>query len=176
MHYTHLGQPMRHKVVHVTVHKQAFIFSKFLNIYSTYNNQDTKQFIEEKEKWRNWIGAITKRSSEEVVIFISCKAAPFTALEIDETSSGLKSVNGTVGKSNSMKKPSCVSPFWISKPFDVLISVIFLAVRIPDSVTNSIVLEFTKPDVNSACAAANVAWPQSLTCKRVSNISRINYF
>ena len=42
----------------------------------------------------------------------------------------------------------------------------FLAVKIPDSVTNSIMLEFTEPDENNACAAANVAWPQSSTCQK----------
>ena len=27
-------------------------------------------------------------------------------------------------------------------------------------------LEFTEPDENNACAAANVAWPQSSTCQK----------
>jgi hypothetical protein len=55
--------------------------------------------------------AITIRSSSVVVLFISITEAPLRALEIDENSVGLKSVIGMVGKSNSIKKLSCDSPF-----------------------------------------------------------------
>jgi len=51
-----------------------------------------------------------------------------------------------------------------------LIAWILFAVNSPDSVTNSIILVCTKPDEKSVCAAANVAWPQSLTCIRVTQI------
>ncbi len=54
---------------------------------------------------------ITIRSSSVVVLFISITEAPLRALEIDENSVGLKSVIGMVGKSNSIKKLSCDSPF-----------------------------------------------------------------
>ena len=87
---------------------------------------------------------------------------------MDETSAELKSIVGTVGKSNSIRKHYCASPFWIFELSDALVSGNFLAVRIMDSVTNSIMWEFTKPNENNACAAANVAWPQSSICKRAS--------
>jgi hypothetical protein len=73
--------------------------------------------------------AITIRSSSVVVLFISITEAPLRALEIDENSVGLKSVIGMVGKSNSIKKLSCDSPFWmveVEPVLDVLISGTFL--------------------------------------------------
>lgn len=93
-------------------------------------------------------------------------ASTLSALEIRKIPEELKSVVGTHGKSNSMKKHSFASPSRVFLKSLVFISGTFLAVRIPDSVKNSITLEFTKPFVKSMCEAANVAWPQSLTCKR----------
>lgn len=84
---------------------------------------------------------ITKRSSAEPLMSII--EAPFRALEIGARSMELNSVIGIAGKFNSMRK---ASP-----------SGTFLAVKIPDSVTNSIMLEFTKPLEKSACEAASVA-------------------
>jgi hypothetical protein len=88
--------------------------------------------------------------------------AEFSALEID-TASMENSVVGTTGKSNSMRKLSFASPFETLS--GLILSGTFLAVRIPDSVSNSIMSELTKPFENSVCEAANVAWPQRLTCE-----------
>ena len=125
---------------------------------------------------REWYGGITMRSSSVVVLFISITEAALRALEIEENSVGSKSVTGMVGKSNSIKKLSCDSSFWIIEvePLDVLISGTFLAVKIPEAVRNSTVLELIKLVAKSVCAAANVAWPQILTCKRVFNSCSVN--
>ena len=98
---------------------------------------------------------ITNKSSVMVVLFISTMEVPFNAAEICEVSVAWNSVGRSTGKSNSMQYLS-----WSS------LSGIFLAANSPDSVTNSTILEATKPEENSVCAAANVAWPQSLTYKR----------
>ena len=108
-------------------------------------------------KPKRMYGHITMRSSSVVVLFISITEAPLRALEIDETSAELKSIIGMVGKSNSIRKLSCDSRFWIFKPSVVCISGTFLAVNVPDTVTNSMTLEFNKLEVKSVCAAANVA-------------------
>lgn len=78
----------------------------------------------------------TKRFSSVVVSFKSITEAPFKALEIAGISAESNSVSGTTGKSNSIKESICS------------VSGALLAVRTPDSVRNSILLAFTKPDVN----------------------------
>ena len=85
----------------------------------------------------------TMRSSSVVVIFKSIAEAPLKALEIDGTSAESKSESGTIGKSNSIKTQSC--------DFGTL-----LAIKTPNSVRNSILSAFTKPEVNRKCEAANV--------------------
>lgn len=84
----------------------------------------------------------------------SIKETPFNIAEIAETARSLKSEIGTTGKFNSMKKLSCVSPFDESL---ILLSGTLLAVKIPESVENSIVFEFTKWDWKRKWEAANVA-------------------
>ncbi|KAL6968358.1 hypothetical protein U1Q18_034158, partial [Sarracenia purpurea var. burkii] len=99
----------------------------------------------------------TKRSSEVVVFFKSITETPFKALEIVGTSTESKSASGITGKSNSIKKQSCASPFSSFKESICLASGTLLAVNTPDIVKNSIMVAFTKPDENRKCEAAKVA-------------------
>lgn len=112
------------------------------------------------------LGHVTTRSSSVAVLFISITEAPFRALEMGENSAELKSIIGMVGKSNSIRKLSCDSWFQIFEPSIVCIFATFLAVNVPDFVTNSMTSQFNKLEVKSVCAAASVAWPHILTCKR----------
>ena len=99
-----------------------------------------------------------------VVFLILITEAPPKALDINvESSAELNSVLGSVGKVNSIKKPLCASPLEASLIFSILT---LLAVRIPESVTNSIMLESTFLDVKRVCAAAIVACPQRSTCHK----------
>jgi len=102
------------------------------------------------------IQGITKRLSPMVVLFTSITWAPFKAAEICEMSASLNSATVSAGKSNSTKNPSSGAP-------DSLFPGTFLAVKTPDRVKNSIILDFTKPHEKRTCADANVAWPQSST-------------
>ena len=114
-------------------------------------------------------GLLTNRSLKSMLhIFMSTIEATFKTLEIKETSAvELSSSVGIAGKSNSIKKLSSDLPLlWTFENPSCLTSGTFLAVRIPERVENSIMLEFTKPVEKSTCAAANVAWPQSSTCKK----------
>lgn len=74
-------------------------------------------------------------------------------LDIEEASSKLHSVVAIAGKSNSIKN-GCRS----TSPFsDSFSSITLWAVKMPESVENSTVFSFTKPDVKQKCAAAKVA-------------------
>lgn len=92
--------------------------------------------------------------SSEAFFLTSTIETPFNISETVETSRPLKSEIVTTGRSNSMKKLSCDSPFDESV---ILLSGTFLAVKIPDSVEYSIVLEFIKPDWKRMWEAAKVA-------------------
>ena len=76
--------------------------------------------------------------------------------EIDDTFSLLHSEIRIMGKIKSMKNPGA-SPFCNVEVPTVSISDTFLAVRVPDKVTNWIVSESTLPEVKRACVAASVA-------------------
>ena len=87
------------------------------------------------------------------------------ALDSSEDSADTNSVLGSLGKLSSMKKPLCASPFRALQPPEGLESGTLLAVRMPESVTNSIMSESIFPDVKRACAEANVPCPQSTICQ-----------
>lgn len=79
--------------------------------------------------------------SSDAVFFTSTTETPFNISEIIvETSTSLESETGTTGKFSSIRKLAC------DAPFSLLLSGTFLAVKIPERVENSTVLDFTKPD------------------------------
>lgn len=93
------------------------------------------------------------KSSDLVVLRTLTTGTSFRVKGIDGSSLASHPTTWSAGKSSSMKNFSFPSFDWL----------IFLAVKIPDLVTNSTVSCFTRTDVNRKWAAASVAWPQRST-------------
>jgi hypothetical protein len=96
--------------------------------------------------------------SEQAVVFITLTiGTPLRVRGMNGNSLESHPTTGSAGKSSSMVKLSS-----FSRSFGL---VIFRATRSPDFETNSTVSYSARSDMNKKYAVANVACPQSGTCK-----------